>query len=67
VDDVGAVAPPLEQQRNDLRRILQVGVHVDDRLASGRRHSRQHPFRDAKPPRHVENLDSRVSFSLGQQ
>ena len=36
VDHLGAIAPLLQQGRNQLWRVLQVGVHRDDDLAMGR-------------------------------
>jgi hypothetical protein len=67
VDDIGAGAPAREQRRDQLGRILKVGVHVDDDIAARGGHPGQHAFGHAEPARQVQDLDARVPFAFLQQ
>ena len=67
MDDVRAIAPAFEQLRNHLRWILEVAVHVHDRVATRRRQSSENTFGDTEPARHVEELHARVPLPFRQQ
>ena len=67
MDDLRPLAPSVNERRNHFGRVLQIGVHVHDGIAGRRRHTREHAFRDAEPPGHVEDLHARIPVALVQQ
>src|SRR5262249_44318701 len=65
MDDVGAPLPGLDELGNDLRRILKVAVHVDDRVALGMAQAGQYTGSDTEPAGHIHNFDARIPLALG--
>jgi hypothetical protein len=65
---LGAVAPLFDQFRNKFRRILQVGVHRDDRVGvGGVRDAGGQRRLEAKVAGELDDLEPRILLLLGQE
>ena len=68
--DVWTTPEPARQRaitRNDLGRILQIGVHVHDGITSRYLHAGQHALCHTEPPRHVQHLHPWIPRAFANQ